>query len=834
MTSFTARVTLIGRKKAAHTNMVYFNDPAVGGVGMIAVVRSAMGLKAAFLVGPGGPDEPRSSEAAPSGTGSAGMAGTTAIALSVARGPPPAPPAPGVLIIGLNQWNRQLISVAIDDAVSVDVMSPKTFLGLVSVNFTVSVFGKLAEEGAEAFSRGALRQKVLTMFSGQPLRLDQKVLVRLHPLKKDKDEAKNLVLQVSDLSLFDASLVTMFSIVKDMAVLANGTKICFVGSSGVHLVDVPEDHEGGGAGGAGAGGVGGFGGGRHVVNYEVFSQSFDKSSLDIGGLDLEFWELIRRAFLPRLFVGAASKLKIQAPVGAVLYGPPGCGKTLIARALAKALVGGGGVDKENRRIKVVNGPALLNAFVGASEKALRDLFKDAADAFALHGEDAEVYIIIFDEIDAICKKRGSGGDGGTGVADNMVTQLLTMLDGVKALRNVFVFGLTNRFDLLDEALLRPGRLEIHIEVGLPTEKGRADILNVHLKRARDLGNLDESVDVRDLASRTLNFTGAELAGLVRNVMSSAMTRVAAGKDFLSADVAKEMESMKLTMEDFEVAIAQSRPQFGTASYMPVMPQKLITDHAPGAYDVFFADLCEAIHRGSRSRASRTGEGVGLGSDPGPGRRTIIMVQGTTGCGKTTAVVGALAELAARGVPLTNQQFVSAGTTFPAGMSGSRKLGALDDVYRAAIKTPEAVVLIENIEAVIGWSSVGSRYDNDVLHYLLDTMMSAPVPTGVSLVIVVTCRSTNLEVLDHLGVSERMDLVLQCPDVSNPAAVFAACQPSLGPLAKYVEDRSAFRTLQSLCQAMGDVEDAWSVDPDKVVAFFCRQCATARVVFNGDV
>lgn len=816
--------------------MVYFNDPAVGGAGMIAVVRSAMGLKAAFLVGPGGPDEPQTSEAAPSGTGTAGTRATTASAPPVARGPPPAGPAPGVLTIGLNQWNRQLISVAIDDAVSVDVMSPKTFLGLVSVNFTVSVFGKLAEEGAETFSRGALRQKVMKMFSGQPLRLDQKILVRLPPLKKDKDESKNLVLQVSDLSLsdlslFDASLVS--SIVKDMAVLANGTRICLVGSSGVHLED-DEGEGAGGAGGAGAGGVGVFGGGS--VNYEVFSQSFDKSSLDIGGLDLEFWELIRRAFLPRLFVGVASKLKIQAPVGAVLYGPPGCGKTLIARALAKALVGGGGVDKENRRIKVVNGPALLNKFVGASEEALRELFKDAADAFALHGEHAEVYIIIFDEIDAICKKRGSGGDGGTGVADNMVTQLLTMLDGVKALRNVFVFGLTNRFDLLDEALLRPGRLEIHIEVGLPTEKGRADILNVHLKRARDLGNLDESVDVRDLASRTLNFTGAELAGLVRNVMSSAMTRAVAGKDFLSSDVAKEMESMKLTMEDFEVAIAQSRPQFGTASYMPVVPQKLITDHAPGAYDVFFADLCETIHRGSQSRASRTGEGVGLGTDlgPGPGRRTIIMVHGTTGCGKTTAVVGALAELAARGVPLTNQQFVSAGTTFPAGMSGSRKLGALDDVYRAAIKTPEAVVLIENIEAVIGWSSVGSRYDNDVLHYLLDTMMSAPVPTGVSLVIVVTCRSTNLEVLDDLGVSERVDLVLQCPDVSNPAAVFAACQPSLGPLAKYVEDRSAFRTLQSLCQAMGDVEDAWSVDPDKVVAFFRRQCATARVVFNGDV
>merc|ERR1719450_595481 len=102
------------------------------------------------------------------------------------------------------------------------------------------------------------------------------------------------------------------------------------------------------------------------------------------------------------------------------------------------------------------------------------------------GENSQLHIIIFDEIDAICKSRGSSKDS-TGVGDTVVNQLLTKIDGVDALNNILLIGMTNRLDMIDEALLRPGRLEVHVEISLPSEEGRVEILNIHTKRAREKG-----------------------------------------------------------------------------------------------------------------------------------------------------------------------------------------------------------------------------------------------------------------------------------------------------------------------------------------------------------
>lgn len=149
------------------------------------------------------------------------------------------------------------------------------------------------------------------------------------------------------------------------------------------------------------------------------------------------------------------------------------GKTLIARQIGKMLNG--------KEPKIVNGPEVLNKYVGASEENIRALFAEAEADQEAHKEYSELHVIIFDEIDAICKARGSVG-GGSGVHDTVVNQLLTKIDGVDSLNNILLIGMTNRKDMLDEALLRPGRLEVQVEIGLPDDKGRLQILKVGFQK----------------------------------------------------------------------------------------------------------------------------------------------------------------------------------------------------------------------------------------------------------------------------------------------------------------------------------------------------------------
>jgi len=125
------------------------------------------------------------------------------------------------------------------------------------------------------------------------------------------------------------------------------------------------------------------------------------------------------------------------------------------------------------------------------------------------GDDSDLHVIIFDEIDAICRKRGSTNSG-TGVNESVVNQLLSKIDGVESLNNILIIGMTNRLDMIDEALLRPGRFEIHLEIGLPDEKGRRQIFDIHTKKMRDNALIDKDVDLDRMAKLTKNYTGAEI------------------------------------------------------------------------------------------------------------------------------------------------------------------------------------------------------------------------------------------------------------------------------------------------------------------------------------
>ncbi|CAM6128015.1 unnamed protein product [Calypogeia fissa] len=291
--------------------------------------------------------------------------------------------------------------------------------------------------------------------------------------------------------------------------------------------------------------------GRNVFKTKEFG--FQK--LGIGGLDDEFEDIFRRAFASRLFPqDVINNLGIKHVKGMLLWGPPGTGKTLIARQIGKMLNG--------KKPKIVNGPEILGKWLGESEQNVRELFQDAENDQKFLGDESELHVIIFDEIDAICRARGVGmPDAGSRVNDSIVNQLLTKIDGVESLNNILVIGMTNRKDLLDEALLRPGRLEVHIEIGLPDEKGRGQILQIHSSKMKQSSFLSDDVNLVHLAARTRNFSGAELEGLVRCAASFALSRQV---DLDDLDKAMG-RNIKVTSTDFERALDEIIPAFGAAS-----------------------------------------------------------------------------------------------------------------------------------------------------------------------------------------------------------------------------------------------------------------------------
>ena len=212
---------------------------------------------------------------------------------------------------------------------------------------------------------------------------------------------------------------------------------------------------------------------------------------EVGGLDDAKRELVRAVYWPLEYADRFAEMGIDPPSGVLLYGPPGTGKTLLARAAASL---------SDANFIPVNGPELLDKYVGASEQAVRDLFATARDNAPA--------VVFFDEVDAISPKR-RGDD--TGAGERVVSQLLTELDGLEPLTDVVVIAATNRPDNIDEALLRPGRIEKAVETPLPDRDARREILRIH---AREMP-IASAVDLDGFADRTAGYSGGDLAALVR-------------------------------------------------------------------------------------------------------------------------------------------------------------------------------------------------------------------------------------------------------------------------------------------------------------------------------
>lgn len=242
----------------------------------------------------------------------------------------------------------------------------------------------------------------------------------------------------------------------------------------------------------------------------------DLTQFGIGGLQDMKEQLIHDIILPRIDP-SYKQYGTPAQSGVLLYGPPGTGKTLTARSLGSIF----DYLRVSVTIRTVNGPELLTKWVGETERKLRELFTP------LPNEEA-ILIIIFDEIDAIGATRGSSNSGSGNARDSVLTQLLTMMDGVDSEGNrksdrILVIGMTNRRDILDPALTRPGRFDISCHIGLPDEVGRRQILNIHTESLRKNGLLGD-VDLDMLAKCTENYSGSDLKDLVQRATQYANER----------------------------------------------------------------------------------------------------------------------------------------------------------------------------------------------------------------------------------------------------------------------------------------------------------------------
>jgi transitional endoplasmic reticulum ATPase len=248
---------------------------------------------------------------------------------------------------------------------------------------------------------------------------------------------------------------------------------------------------------------------------------------DVGGLAEAKQTLTEAVMWPLQFERLFRVTNTDPPSGILLYGPPGTGKTLLARALAG--------ESEVNFIHV-DGPEILDRYVGESERAIRKLFERA--------RQASPSIVFLDEIDAVAGSRGETHE----VTERVVSQLLTELDGLESNPNVVVLAATNRRAALDPALLRPGRLESHVEVPLPDEDARLAILEVHAHEKP----LDEAVDLESLAAETDGYSGAELAALVREASMRAIREFA--RDVGPAEANERAEEVRVTPAHFEAAM----------------------------------------------------------------------------------------------------------------------------------------------------------------------------------------------------------------------------------------------------------------------------------------
>ncbi|KAF4619220.1 hypothetical protein D9613_004974 [Agrocybe pediades] len=649
---------------------------------------------------------------------------------------------PGV--IGASAMQRQWIGLSLtgDQATVEPLPSPPhpaapSFLGAIDLEVG---FLRRGHDIAEQFSADDMVKNFLKAFSGIVMSADEVIVFEYHG-----QNLKATVKSVSVLDLADEQRKglppSQGSGHKHMGILFEKTDVTFMKApdSTIKLKSSA----------------------KKAPPNAILAPNFKFEDMGIGGLDTEFSEIFRRAFASRVFPpGLVEKLGIQHVKGIILHGPPGTGKTLIARQIGKML--------NAREPKVVNGPEILSKYVGASEENIRKLFADAEKEYKEKGDESGLHIIIFDELDAIFKQRGSTNNG-TGVGDTVVNQLLSKMDGVDQLNNILIIGMTNRLDMIDEALLRPGRLEVHMEISLPDEHGRHQILNIHTMKMRTNGVMDDDVDLLELAQLTKNFSGAEIGGLIKSATSFAFNRHV--KVGTMAGISDDVENLRVNRDDFMRALEEVHPAFGVSEeeLQQVIQNGII--HYDGIVDELLKSgllFVEQVRSSTRTPL------------------VSILLHGPPGSGKT-----ALGASIAQSSEYPFIKLISPDNMV--GFSEAQKVSAITKVFTDSYKSPLSVVVVDDIERLIDWTPMGARFSNSVLQTLLVLFKRRP-PKGRRLLIIAT--SSLRPMLTDLGLSETFDSELRVPPIT-----------SLRALEHVVQEVELFPSDQHRKRAMRMLEEA---------------------------
>lgn len=454
---------------------------------------------------------------------------------------------------------------------------------------------------------------------------------------------------------------------------------------------------------------------------ELFNGDFNFIEMGIGGLDKEFEMIFRRAFSSRLIPDKILKnLGVNHIRGLMLYGPAGTGKTLIARQIGKIL--------NCEEPKIVNGPSLLSSFLGQSEENVRKLFADAiADKCG-----KKLHLIILDEFDSLGRKRGSGGPDGS-VADKIVNQFLSMIDGPDSLNNILLIGMTNRLDMIDEALLRPGRFEVHIEIGLPDEKGRLDILKIHTNKMNQAGYLDSNVNLNEIATITKNFTGAELECVIKNAVSYS---IAKELDPSNLNISKDIN---LTVSQIELlkSANEIKPQYGTISKEIDIITSSHFELYSNEYTQKYNDILDKIKNLSK------------------GNLLSILIQGDSYVGKTT-----FACQIAKNCCLNCVKFISSESL----MNYTFKEKQIYDIFEQGYRSESFVLVLDSVEKIIEYSKLGNIYNNKILQSIY-TILSKIVEYPKSIIIILTSSNRNL--MGNLELNSLCNYTYQLSDISTP-------------------------------------------------------------------